>query len=314
VRPARLTPTRVYRFYQGGLLIDRLRGEPERDTDHPEDWVGSVTSANNPGRDEPEAGLSRLEDGRLLRDVIAADPEGWLGPAASTGTTGVLVKLLDAAQRLPVHAHPSKAFASQHLGSPFGKTEAWIVLATREASSDVWIGMRESVDPATYRGWIDAQDVDALLGSLHRVPVRAGDVIYVPAGTPHAIGAGVLIAELQEPTDFSIVCEWKGFPIEPDDSHLGMGWDVALGALDLDASEPVLGLPEEAREFFWADGEAAPAGRFAVWIVTGGEGEIDGQPARAGDTFAVPAGADEIAVGGDLQVVRCLGPASLIAT
>ncbi len=56
MRPERLTPTRVYRFYQGGLLIDRLRGEPERDTDHPEDWVGSVTPANNPGRDEPEAG------------------------------------------------------------------------------------------------------------------------------------------------------------------------------------------------------------------------------------------------------------------
>jgi mannose-6-phosphate isomerase len=308
VRPERLTPTRVYRFYQGGLLIDRLRGERERDTDHPEDWVGSVTRANNPGRDEPEAGLSRLEDGRLLCDAIAADPDGWLGPAATAGTTGVLVKLLDAAQRLPVHAHPSRAFASQHLGSPFGKTEAWIVLATRGDTSDVWIGLRETVDRGTYHDWIDRQDVERLLDSLHRVPVRAGDVIYVPAGTPHAIGAGVLIAELQEPTDFSIVCEWQGFPIEPADSHLGMGWDVALGALDLEASEPVLGLPDEAREFFWADREAAPAGRFAVWIVTAGEGEIDGSPSRAGDTFAVPAGAADIAVTGDLEVVRCLGP------
>ena len=151
MRPERLIPTRVYRFYQGGLLIDRLRGEPERDTDHPEDWVGSVTAANNPGRDEPEAGLSRLAGGGLLRDAIAADPEGWLGPAAAAGTTGVLVKLLDAAQRLPVHAHPSRAFAAEHLGSPFGKTEAWIVLATREEHADVWIGLREPVDAATYQ-------------------------------------------------------------------------------------------------------------------------------------------------------------------
>lgn len=309
MRPERLTPTRVYRFYQGGLLIDRLRGEPEHDGDHPEDWVGSVTAASNPGRDEPEAGLSRLEDGRLLRDVIAADPEGWLGPAAESGATGVLVKLLDAAQRLPVHAHPSRAFAAEHLGSRFGKTEAWLVLATRDESSDVWIGIREPVDREMYREWIDDQDVDALLDSLHRVQVRAGDVIYVPAGVPHAIGAGVLIAELQEPTDFSIVCERRGFPIEPADSHLGMGWDVALGALDLGAHDPVLGLPEEAKEFFWADGEAAPAGRFAIWIVTGGTGEIDGRPARAGDTYAVPAAADEIVVQGDLEVVRCLGPA-----
>jgi mannose-6-phosphate isomerase len=309
VRPERLTPTRVYRFYQGGLLIDRLRGEAERDTDHPEDWVGSITAANNPGRDEPEAGLSRLADGGLLRDAVAADPQGWLGPAAATGTTGVLVKLLDAAQRLPVHAHPSRVFASEHLGSPFGKTEAWIVLATREEHADVWIGPREPVDAATYRAWIEAQDLDALLGSLHRVPVRAGDVIYVPAGVPHSIGAGVLIAELQEPTDFSIVCEWQGFPIDPDDTHLGMGWDVALGAFDLRAHEPVRVLPEEAREFFWADDNPSPAGRFAIWIVTAGEGEIDGMPARAGDTLAVPAAVDNVRVTGGLEILRCLGPA-----
>jgi mannose-6-phosphate isomerase len=309
VRPERLTPTRVYRFYQGGLLIDRLRGEPERDTDHPEDWVGSVTPANNPGRDEPEAGLSRLAGGGLLRDAIAADPEGWLGPAASAGTTGVLVKLLDAAQRLPVHAHPSRAFAAEHLGSPFGKTEAWIVLATREEHADVWIGLREPVDAATYRGWIESQDVDALLGSLHRVPVRAGDVIYVPAGIPHSIGAGVLIAELQEPTDFSIVCEWRGYPIDPDDTHLGMGWDVALGAFDLRVHEPVTSLPEEAREFFWADADPSPAGRFAIWIVIAGEGEIDGRPARAGDTLAVPAAVTDVQVSGALEILRCLGPA-----
>jgi mannose-6-phosphate isomerase len=309
VRLERLTPTRVYRFYQGGLLIDRLRGEAEHDTDHPEDWVGSITAANNPGRDEPEAGLSRLADGRLLRDAIVADPQGWLGPAAATGTTGVLVKLLDAAQRLPVHAHPSRAFASEHLGSPFGKTEAWIVLATREEHADVWIGLREPVDAATYRAWIEAQNLDALLGSLHRVPVRAGDVIYVPAGVPHSIGAGVLIAELQEPTDFSIVCEWQGYPIDPDDTHLGMGWDVALGAFDLGAHEPVRSLPEEAREFFWADDDPSPAGRFAIWIVTGGEGEIDGMPARAGDTLAVPAAVNDVAVTGGLKILRCLGPA-----
>jgi len=309
VRPERLTLTRSCRFYQGGLLIDRRRGEAERDTDHPEDWVGSITAANNPGRDEPEAGLSRLADGELLRDAIAADPQGWLGPAAATGTTGVLVKLLDAAQRLPVHAHPSRVFASEHLGSPFGKTEAWIVLATREEHADVWIGPREPVDAATYRAWIEAQDLDALLGSLHRVPVRAGDVIYVPAGVPHSIGAGVLIAELQEPTDFSIVCEWQGFPIDPDDTHLGMGWDVALGAFDLRAHKPVRVLPEEAREFFWADDNPSPAGRFAIWIVTAGEGEIDGMPARAGDTLAVPAAVDNVRVTGGLEILRCLGPA-----
>jgi mannose-6-phosphate isomerase len=309
VQPRRLTPTRVYRFYRGGLLIDRMRGEDGADTDFPEDWVGSVTQASNPGRDEPLAGLSQLDDGSLLRDAIAADPDGWLGADAARGSTGVLVKLLDAAERLPVHFHPDRAFAGEHFGSAFGKTEAWIVLATREEQSEVWIGMREHIDRETYRGWIDRQDRERLLNSLHRVPVRAGDVIFVPAGTPHAIGAGALIAELQEPTDFSIVCEWEGYPIAAEDSHLGLGWDVAIEALALEPQEPVLGLPDAARAFFWADELAEPAGRFAVWIVLDGSGAIAGQAARRGDCFAVPAAADRIEVEGDLRVLRCLGPA-----
>ena len=233
----RLAPTRVRRFYTGGALIDRLRGEPESDTSFPEDWLGSVTPASNPGRDDPEEGLSRLADGRLLRDVIDADRKHWLGGADSTG---LLVKLLDAAERLPVHAHPDRAFARRHLDSPFGKTEAWIVLDMRGDESEVWVGLSRAVDPRTYRAWIEAQDVASLLGSLNRLAVRRGDVVFVPAGVPHAIGAGVLIAQLQEPTDYSVICEWAGFPIDAEDAHLGLGWDAALGALDLRSHEPVL--------------------------------------------------------------------------
>jgi mannose-6-phosphate isomerase len=296
----------VYRFYQGGALLERFRGGAGEDTDHPEDWVGSVTEARNPGREVPDEGLTRLEDGRLLRDAIASDPVSWLG--AGVEGTGVLIKLLDAAERLPVHAHPGRGFASQHLGSAFGKTEAWIVLATRTDVAEVWIGQREDVERATYREWIDRQDTGALLESLNRVPVGPGDVIYVPAGVPHAIGAGVLLAELQEPTDFSIVCEWTGYPIEPEDSHLGLGWDVAIEALHLRRHEPVRSLPGEARDFFWADARAEPAGRFAVWMVLEGAGTIDGRPTTAGDCFAIPAALDRVEVSGDMRVLRCLGP------
>jgi mannose-6-phosphate isomerase len=218
------------------------------------------------------------------------------------------VKLLDAAERLPVHAHPDRTFARKHFGSPFGKTEAWIVVATRAESADVWVGLEKPVDAETYFGWIQGQDRDALLRSLNRLPVRAGDVVYVPGGVPHAIGEGVLIAELQEPTDFSLVCEWEGFPIEADDSHLGLGWDRALGALDLGAHEPVTRLPEEARAFFWADERVEPDGRFAVLLVLEGEGEIDDQEARPGDRFAVPAAAKELSADDSLRILRCLAP------
>ena len=311
MRPVRLAPTRVYRFYRGGALLGRLRREEEPDGSFPEDWVGSVTVANNPGRSEPEAGLSRLADGRLLRDAIADEPEAWLGRAhvARFGTqTGLLVKLLDAAERLPVHAHPGRPFAREHFGSVFGKTEAWIVVATRDGPAELWVGLREDVEPDRYRDWIDRQDSEALLGSLNRLAVVPGGIVYVPAGVPHAIGAGVLIAELQEPTDYSIVCEWTGFPIEPGDAHLGLGWERALGALDLRAHEPVRELPPEASAFFWADERLEPAGRFAVLVVLEGEGTIAGDSARPGDCFAVPAAVDRIESDGSFRVLRCLAP------
>jgi mannose-6-phosphate isomerase len=125
---------------------------------------------------------------------------------------------------------------------------------------------------------------------------------------PHAIGGGLLIAELQEPTDFSIVCEWDGFPIDPADSHLGLGWEKAVAAIDLTRHEPVRRLPESARRFFWADDVAEAAGRFAILLVVAGEGALAGLPARAGDAFAVPASAGFFGTAGGLRVLRILAP------
>ena len=292
-------------------MIGRLRGVDEPDGEFPEDWVGSTVTAGNPGRDDPEEGLSRLADGRPLRDLVEADPVAWLGREHVErfgSSTGLLVKLLDAGERLPVHAHPDREFARARLGSPFGKTEAWIVLGTRAPGAQLWVGLREPLEPQVYRGWIDRQETAALLDSLNALTVRAGDVVYVPAGVPHAIGAGVFMAELQEPTDFLILCEWEGFPIRPDDAHLGIGWDAAMKALELAPHEPVRALPAEARAFFSADEETGAPGRFGVLLVLEGEGEVAGEPARAGDAFAVPAAADELGVAGDLRVLRCLGP------
>lgn len=296
-----MRPERVYRFYRGGALIDRLRGEPERDGDRPEDWLGSVVAASNPGRDEPFAGLSRLESGPLLRDAIKQAPALW-------GMPNLLVKLLDPAERLPVHAHPDRAFALRELGSDYGKTEAWIVVATRARSAEVWLGLREPVTPEEYRGWIETQDTERLLRTLNHLTVHAGDVIFVPAGVPHAIGAGALIVELQEPTDFSIVCEWQGFPIAPESAHLGLGWDRAFEALRLEAFEPSLGLPENP--FFSVDDRAEPAGRFGVLLVLDGEGELAGERVRAGDAFVLPAACETFETRGDFRVIRCLGGAS----
>ena len=157
---------------------------------------------------------------------------------------------------------------------------------------------------------------------------------FVPPGTPHAIGAGVFILEVQEPSDFSIVLETRGFPVDRDDAHLALGWDVTIDAVDrhplseadvesLHGSWRVPGsiLPAAADEFFWAetiDTErfAAPdlPPTFSVGVVTAGRGTVrteGGELAvRAGETFALPAAAvagARFEATGRLEVIVCGG-------
>lgn len=231
--PQLLPANQLEHFYLGGARIAALRGGPGGPY-RPEEWIASTTTMA--GQDE--FGLSRLSSGVLLRDAIAVDPVGWLGPrhVRTYGTsTEILVKLLDGGQRLPVHVHPDRAFAAQHLGLPHGKTEAWIVLDADE-DARVRIGFAETMQLARVRALVEAQDSQALVAALRSRPVRPGDRVLVPAGLPHCFDAGLLILELQEPTDLSVLLEWTGFAVDGNQyGHLGLGFETALRALRLDA-------------------------------------------------------------------------------
>ena len=128
----------LYRFYEGGSLTRTFRGLPGRPDDWwSEDWVGSCTLAGNADPDGRRQGLSLIDlpgAGPIaLREIIGAWPAEMVGArfAERWGPiTGVLVKLLSPAGQVPLHAHPTRAWARRHLGSPFGKTEAWILLDT----------------------------------------------------------------------------------------------------------------------------------------------------------------------------------------
>jgi mannose-6-phosphate isomerase len=349
-RPLRLPPNRIRVFYQGGALIDRLRGIPNpQDDDRPEDWVGSVTALGWPGRD-PAEGVSVVEiDGRrvLLTDLVRAHPEEMLGAEHLRRfgpTPSLLVKLLDTSIRLPVHSHPPRVFARQHLGSPYGKTEAWIVVGTRQVGGEapsVYLGCSRDVSKEELLTWIRGQSVVHLLGVLHRLPVRAGDVIYVPAGLPHAIGPGVFIVELQEPTSFSVLMEYQGFPIDPAAAHLGLGWDLAVQSVDRTAygrdelmRRLVSRLPETVGsvDLFGAAGapyfgasrirvnpetDVAIAPGFAIGIVLDGAGSLAGPDGPfslgRGDQFLIPfaMGPHRVHAGSaGIEMIRCLPPSA----
>jgi mannose-6-phosphate isomerase len=323
--PTKLPPNPIRHFYRGGPAIAQLRGIDVGGDHSPEEWIGSATTLFG----EDARGLSRLPDGTLVRDALAADPEGWLGAehAARFGASPrLLVKLLDAGERLPVHHHPDGPFAREHLGLDFGKTEAWIVIAAREGA-EVAVGWREDIADGTLRTWVDAQDHDALLGALNPMAVSAGDAIFVPAGVPHAIGEGILIAELQEPTDLSILLEWDGFGIDDAQAAtLGLGWDVALQSVERAARDPeplrappaggpvAELLPERAAAFFTAQriapggGSAQLPAGFAVVVVLEGAGTLAGLDVTRGDALLVPHAAGPVRADGDLVAIACRPP------
>jgi mannose-6-phosphate isomerase len=321
-------------FYRGGERIAALRGgSVEEGARRPEEWIASMT----PMTSRPDQGLSRLAGGALLRDAVAADPEGWLGAAhvARYGaSTELLVKLLDPAQRLPVHLHPDRAFARRHLGLPHGKTEAWIVLEVDEGAR-VRLGFTSPMRLADVRAMVDGGDSDGLVKSLRTRAVRPGDAVLVPAGVPHSIDPGVFLLELQEPTDLSILLEAEGMAVDvPRDGHLGLGFDVALDALRL---EPIADLdalvtrpdtvdpgrladlmPAAAGPYFRAhlstddSGPSVTAG-FAVVVGTAGAGRLvptHGDPVALGrgDAAVVPFAAGEWRLDGPVEAVVCRPP------
>ena len=123
-----------------------------------------------------------------------------------------------------------------------------------------------------------------MLDAMHELVVAPGDVVFVPAGTPHAIGASILMVELQEPTDLSVLLEWDGFELSEDDGHLNLGWDRALQALDRrgwdeDQAHALRGpgLPDGADPYFRAErlhrGAVLDPG-FSILVALGGKGTL----------------------------------------
>jgi mannose-6-phosphate isomerase len=326
LRPVQLPANQPTRFYRGGAAIAALRGDSPKEFG-PEDWVASCTAFHG----EHTTGLTTLPDGVLLRDAVAAHPANWLGDAhlaAYGADPALLVKLLDAGQRLPVHCHPSDEFAKAHYGSRYGKTEAWVVVGAAPGST-VHIGFREDQAEDTVADWVARQDAKAMLAALNPVTVRPGDTVFVPAGVPHAIGEGVFIVELQQPTDLSVTLEWRNFLDDEAGGHLGIGFGTALRCVDRQgwadrigelvrhdespaAVTELLGRPEFFRAERLRSGASLDAS-FGVLVVLDGTGVLRTEkagelPLRKGMTFVLPHATGESTLDGDVAAVRCLPP------
>ncbi len=173
-------------------------------------------------------GLSVVENGpsagRALPEVLQEDPAGLLGRA---GTLALMLKLISAQAPLSVQVHPDDRRA-RALGQPRGKTELWLALHASPGAG-VWAGLSGPLSPEALRRHIAENTLERVL-RFH--PLAAGDAVLLPAGTVHAIGPGLVLAEIQQESDCTFrFYDWgRGRPLHVEE---------ALAALD-PAAQPTV--------------------------------------------------------------------------
>ena len=270
--PIRLGDNRAFRPYRGGrLLAQFVGGGSEQDGFYPEDWVASDTPAVGSGG-PVGAGISRLSIGgeeTSFAELVRLYGDDILGPehvARFGRRTGLLVKLLDSAERLQIQSHPSAEFVRQRLNGEFGKAESWLILETREIAGQrpyVFFGWKESIDPAEFTEAIRSQDIAFMESRLHRFEVQPGQLFHVPPAMPHAIGPGCFLLEVQEPSDWVFLPEFPQLPTQTGEkltlplefcSLQGLPLETAIQSMRLDGMSR-----DEIIANFWTGQAFSPA-------------------------------------------------------
>ena len=246
----KFTANRVWRTYQGGKLLDTIEGkENPQDSSFPEDWIGSTVEARNVGREHVSEGLAMVTDDEgqsvPFRDLLQKDQPYFLGKSGNTMRSMddiPLVKYLDSSTRLHFQVHPTREFAQERLGVPRGKTEAYVILETREDVSDPYIyaGFQRSPSREQLKKWIKTQDVASIESCFDKIPVKPGDVFLLPGGRPHALGEGILMLEIMEPSDLAVRFEFErcGYEIPEQARFMGRDIETALDVFNFDPVSP----------------------------------------------------------------------------
>jgi len=245
--PIVFKPERIYRLFIGGLLMEKLFGFDNPQDDHfGEAWYASTVEAenvrsNNVKKSKIKEGLSTVEfegETKIFRELIKEFPELLIGKSTLDEfgpIVPLLAKILDSAVRHVVQCHPTASFSRKYFNFPSGKNEAWVILETRnniETFPHLYLGFKKGITKKNFAPILKEGNSKKLLNCLHKIPVTIGETYYVPAGTPHAFGAGIMAIEIQDPADFTFRAEKHCFDINLSKAqrYLGVGFENTLDA------------------------------------------------------------------------------------
>lgn len=290
----------VRRYLWGNRRLETCLGKPiGQGNDYAESWEVCDHGADQSVVDQgPLAGTT-------LGELVRRRGAELLGRCCPQSRFPLLVKFLDAALPLSVQVHPNDEQAARLDPPDLGKTEAWYVLSA-DPGSTIYAGLRPGVD---HRQLADAIRQGTCENLLHRFQPQAGDCLFIPAGTVHALGAGILVAEVQQSSDTTYrLYDWNrvGTDGKPRPLHVEQG----LAAVDFQRG-PVDPLQPQPTDHPWCtclvacekfimdrwdfDRPQATGGddRFHIVCVLQGAVRIEGDPQIAplskGGTALLPA-------------------------
>lgn len=312
--------SKLYPFKCDPILKEKLWGGNQL-----RDFLGKTTSSNKFGESWEVASLpegnSTIANGRYrgksLKEIVATSSKAILGAKVVErfGTDmPLLIKFIDASKKLSVQLHPNDTLAQELHDKPRGKTEMWYVLKA-DKNAHIIAGFNEPMDTENFQ---KALNDGTLEQKLKRLPVKEGDAFFIPAGLIHAIGEGIVLAEIQQTSDITYrVYDYNRK--QKDGSYRALHLDNAIKALKfpslmevcLDYKLDKLGAQvlKESRFFttkiVWIRDTSHSIDRketFTILICVQGEGLIRYDKKKyliqKGDTYIVPAICDHVALSG----------------
>ncbi|AJH16061.1 type I phosphomannose isomerase catalytic subunit [Myroides profundi] len=299
----------------GGTKLKSILGKDIDSNEVGESWEISGVSS------DVSVVANGVYEGLSLNDLIQKFPEEILGDYIINRFDKkfpLLFKFLDAKEDLSIQLHPNDDLAQKRHGS-FGKTEMWYVMQTDE-NARIVVDFKDGVTQQDYLHHLEAKTLPSI---LKEIPVKKGDVFFIETGTIHAIGAGVLLAEIQQTSDITYrVYDWDRLDASGNSRELHI--DMALDAINYDKKDVELTYTKDANvsneivacPFFSVNyiplkgsyQKVKDASRFYLYVCTEGEGEIilgeEVYPIQCGQTVLIPAAVSQIRLSGEATILE----------